>query len=462
MESYSVLGSFHDSVFGVSPAHGSLERPGTVRFYSGSWPASRRSCFPGLIFGEENHFSRKQNVTLISCVKTPEATVTAKSNVQSDRTKKGSSEKKTSRTATFPNGFEALVLEVCDETEFAELKMKIGDFKMHLKRNVGATKAPLSNISPTTAPPIPTKPMNKSAAATPFSFTSETLSREEGVDVKGKKQPPICKEGDLIKEGQVIEFLDQFGTELPVKSDVAGEVLKLLFDDGDGVGYGDALIAVLPSFHPINSSGPSRSRTVMSELKWNRLRFPYGSGFRQNMVPFLGHSSSRTFIACLVLDQGIEYLDHSRDSNGANPRLRVYNEPTLLPKVDERKAVKDCDEAISNNVFLRLVLMVIDISKTNASTAGKFIVMMRTEVPMTARNFPGWAIREGSIFTPILNNIKSNPENTSITIRLLKLMNKFAFSNIIPYVRLCSQSSPYSPDQTHEQTNTKGPKLNIP
>lgn len=30
----------------------------------------------------------------------------------------------------------------------------------------------------------------------------------------------------------MIGFLDQFGTELPVKSDVAGEVLKLLFDDG--------------------------------------------------------------------------------------------------------------------------------------------------------------------------------------------------------------------------------------
>lgn len=38
---------------------------------------------------------------------------------------------------------------------------------MHLKRNVGATKAPMSNISPTTAPSIPTEPMNEAAAATP-------------------------------------------------------------------------------------------------------------------------------------------------------------------------------------------------------------------------------------------------------------------------------------------------------
>lgn len=37
---------------------------------------------------------------------------------------------------------------------------------MHLKRNIGATTAPLSNISPTTPPPVPTKPTDESAAAT--------------------------------------------------------------------------------------------------------------------------------------------------------------------------------------------------------------------------------------------------------------------------------------------------------
>ncbi|PWA96266.1 Biotin/lipoyl attachment [Artemisia annua] len=55
--------------------------------------------------------------------------------------------------------------------------------------------------------------------------------------------------GDVIKEGKTICYLDQFGTELPVKSDVDGEVIKILFDDGEAVGYGDPLIAVLPSFH---------------------------------------------------------------------------------------------------------------------------------------------------------------------------------------------------------------------
>ncbi|MCI08405.1 biotin carboxyl carrier protein of acetyl-CoA carboxylase chloroplastic-like, partial [Trifolium medium] len=38
--------------------------------------------------------------------------------------------------------------------------------------------------------------------------------------------------GDVIKEGQVIGYIDQFAAGLPIKSDVAGEVLKLLVEDG--------------------------------------------------------------------------------------------------------------------------------------------------------------------------------------------------------------------------------------
>ncbi|KAK8546100.1 hypothetical protein V6N13_067334 [Hibiscus sabdariffa] len=284
MESSAALRSFHCA---VSQAHCRLERSSTFHVSSICWPSSRKSCVPGLIFGGNNNSSTRQTLTLTSSAKTSEAMVADKSN---DSTSQGASENKSSQNATFPNGFEALVLEVCDETEIAELKMKIGDFEMHLKRNVGATKVPMSNISPTTAPPIPSEPMNEAGATTPpppppkpspekpspfkniASGKSSKLAALEasgssnyvlvpspivgtfrrGRTVKGKRQPPICKEGDLIKEGQLIGFLDQFGTELPVKSDIAGEVLKILFDDGDAVGYGDPLIAVLPSFHGIN------------------------------------------------------------------------------------------------------------------------------------------------------------------------------------------------------------------
>lgn len=257
-----------------------LERPGVVPVHSSRCPALSKS------YKLVSSSLAKRYLTVVPSAKASEATVAAKSE---ESTAESSLEKKTPWSATFPSGFEALVLEVCDETQIAELKLKVGEFEMHVKRNVGAPTVPLANISPTTPPPIPSKPMEESAPVAPppsppkpaseksTPFTNVSFGKSSKLaaleasgsnayvlvssptvgsfrrnrTVKGKKQPPICKEGDVIKEGQVIGYLDQFGTELPVKSDVAGEVLKLLFDDGDAVGFGDPLIAVLPSFHSI-------------------------------------------------------------------------------------------------------------------------------------------------------------------------------------------------------------------
>ncbi|XP_061375030.1 uncharacterized protein LOC133317211 isoform X2 [Gastrolobium bilobum] len=287
MESSAAIRSFHCT---MSQMRSSLEKPTVFPSHNVRWHSKTR-LFIQCLTNDEKHINSltKGKKTLVSCAKTSEAINTTKSDDSLDSTPQDSLEKKPLQTATFPNGFEALILEVCDETEIAELKVKVGEFEMHLKRNIGATKAPLSNISPTTPPPIPSKPMDESAPGTPQPsppksspaktnpFANVSIGKSSklaaleasgtntyvlvssptvglfrrGRTVKGKKQPPICKEGDVIKEGQVIGYLDQFGTGLPVKTDVAGEVLKLLVEDGEPVGYGDPLIAVLPSFHDI-------------------------------------------------------------------------------------------------------------------------------------------------------------------------------------------------------------------
>ncbi|KAJ6342503.1 hypothetical protein OIU78_010436 [Salix suchowensis] len=66
--------------------------------------------------------------------------------------------------------------------------------------------------------------------------------------IKGKRAPPQCKEKQIVKEGQVLCFIEQLGGELPIETDISGEVIRILRDDGEPVGYGDALIAILPSF----------------------------------------------------------------------------------------------------------------------------------------------------------------------------------------------------------------------
>ncbi|OVA07828.1 Biotin/lipoyl attachment [Macleaya cordata] len=283
MESASAIRSFHCAIGTVANVNSLMEKPTVI-------PMCKAGFNSPTVGGRLILSPMARKGMFLKCVKASESTVAATSDVSSDSGSQENSEKKNLRSATFPNGFEALVLEVCDETDVAELKLKIGDFEMNLRRNIGVTKnQPL--VSTLTPPPVPSKPMVDSAPApapapavpskssketnSPFKNVSFAKSSKlaaleasgangyvlvssptvgsfrRGRTLKGKKQPPICKEGDVIKEGQVIGFLDQFGSELPVKSDVAGEVLKLLYNDGEAVGYGDPLIAVLPSFHGI-------------------------------------------------------------------------------------------------------------------------------------------------------------------------------------------------------------------
>lgn len=285
MESAAVLRSFHCI---TSPLKSIIDKPCLFPMNNVGFSGFAKCHIQGLAYGGKliSSSSKMGGVIVVSCAKTSEATVTAKSD---DSSQKESGPKNSIQRATFPNGFEALLTEVCDDTEIAELKVKVGDFEMHLKRNIQPPIAPAPVESPTVAPPIPSEPMNQSAPApaplappkpstekmSPFTnvpveksaklaaleasgasgyvlVASPTVgSFRRGRTLKGKKQPPILKEGDVIKEGQTIGYLDQFGTELPVKSDAAGEVLKILYNDCEAVGYGDPLIAVLPSFHGI-------------------------------------------------------------------------------------------------------------------------------------------------------------------------------------------------------------------
>ncbi|XP_042026100.1 biotin carboxyl carrier protein of acetyl-CoA carboxylase-like isoform X1 [Salvia splendens] len=279
MESAAVLRSFDYAVGTNSHIKSVLHRPGIAAYCD-------LSKLPA--YGGKNLSSRKRHAALlVSCAKTSEATISAKGDpngaVLSDKKSNGAVEKKAPITATFPTGFETLLTEVCDETKIAELKVKLGAFEIHMKRNIDCPAIPAPVIPHATESPVPSKPavppppQSKSSAKKVSSFTNvsaEKAAKLAALDasgssgyvivssptvgsfrrartLKGKKQPPACKEGDLIKEGQVIGFLDQFGSELPVKSDVAGEVLKLLFSDGEAVGYGEPLVAVLPSFRSI-------------------------------------------------------------------------------------------------------------------------------------------------------------------------------------------------------------------
>ncbi|XP_073048395.1 uncharacterized protein [Primulina eburnea] len=178
-----------------------------------------------------------------------------------------------------PNSFEveSLLTVLCDTTSIAEFELKLGGFRLYVTRDLaGQSAAPQPPVSaPVTAHSVVETPNTNGSASSPSLALSKPVPSSYGVQtllykaadeglvilqsprvgyfrrsrtIKGKKAPPSCKEKDIVKEGQVLCYIDQLGGEIPIESDISGEVVKILKKDGDPVGYGDALIAVLPSF----------------------------------------------------------------------------------------------------------------------------------------------------------------------------------------------------------------------
>ncbi|KAF8086585.1 hypothetical protein N665_0620s0021 [Sinapis alba] len=168
-----------------------------------------------------------------------------------------------------PSEVEALVTEICDSSSIAEFELKLGGFRLYVARNLAD-----NNSSPPQPQPIPAAvaanattesvDSNGSASSTSLAIIKPTSSAaDQGLvilqspkvgffrrskTIKGKRTPSSCKEKDQVKEGQVLCYIEQLGGQFPIESDVTGEVVKILREDGEPVGYNDALISILPSF----------------------------------------------------------------------------------------------------------------------------------------------------------------------------------------------------------------------
>ncbi|GMI93874.1 biotin/lipoyl attachment domain containing 2, BCCP-Like Protein 1 [Hibiscus trionum] len=219
--------------------------------------------------------SRSEKVFSIGCGLTVETQATTNLVEDSEETKTAGL---TSQPIPNSSEVESLVRDVCETTSIAEFELKIGGFCLYILRDltgksepppatasplvsVGTNKtveAPESNGAVSTSLAI-TKPLSSSGRIQSFldKATDEGLVilRSPNVGffrrsrtIKGKRTPPSCKEKQIVKEGQVLCYIEQLGGEIPIESDVSGEVIKILREDGDSVGYGDALIALLPSF----------------------------------------------------------------------------------------------------------------------------------------------------------------------------------------------------------------------
>ncbi|PIN10131.1 hypothetical protein CDL12_17274 [Handroanthus impetiginosus] len=177
---------------------------------------------------------------------------------------------------------ESLLTVLCDTTSIAEFDLKLGGFQLHVKRDLAVQNAPPQPPSPdpVIAHSVAETPGSNGSASSPSLALVKSVPSSHGIqpfldkaadeglviltspgvgyfrrsrNIKGDWLPPACTENDIVKEGKVLCFIEQLGGQVPVQTNVAGEIVKILKEEGDPVGYGDALMAVLPSFPGIKN-----------------------------------------------------------------------------------------------------------------------------------------------------------------------------------------------------------------
>ncbi|KAL9232030.1 hypothetical protein vseg_007179 [Gypsophila vaccaria] len=237
------------------------------------------------------HMTASQRSSKISRICCAQSSLTADSEPVMSRLEKGGEKKLPGPVSQIvPNSNEVMSLlsDICDTTSIAEFELKLDGFHLHVTRELSSA---VTNSRP---PSPPSPPVASASAAT--STSSYTASKESALSdqvsttslaiaksgplgiksralleraadeglviiqspkvgffrrcrtIKGRRAPPACKEKQIVKEGQVVCYVEQLGWEAPIESDVSGEVTKFLCEDGEPVGFGDPIIAILPSF----------------------------------------------------------------------------------------------------------------------------------------------------------------------------------------------------------------------
>jgi len=160
----------------------------------------------------------------------------------------------------------SFISNLCETTEIAELDLQVGDFELYVQRKVNSVPQPVVGVAAAPAQDTQAPPAAPASVAEPEpSVSSISMSIDESVTyhtsdmvgifrrgryTKGKKisSKPVVTEGNIVKKGQTIGFIEQMGTYTPVLACQAGEIVKFVSDEGSAVGYGQNIVSILPFF----------------------------------------------------------------------------------------------------------------------------------------------------------------------------------------------------------------------
>jgi acetyl-CoA carboxylase biotin carboxyl carrier protein len=128
------------------------------------------------------------------------------------------------------------------ELDLAEIEASVGSVRVRLQRQA-ATPAP---PAPAASAPPPA-PVPVAEAVPPTMITVEAPMVGTFYRASSPGADPYVREGDVVKEGQILCIIEAMKLMNEIESRAAGRIAKILVENGQPVEYGQPLFLIEPA-----------------------------------------------------------------------------------------------------------------------------------------------------------------------------------------------------------------------
>ena len=152
------------------------------------------------------------------------------------------------------------LLATLAESDIQEFRLEGEDFCLEVKRNLGISSDSITSLKKTvseTTDPLPPQRRVEASAVPSTPPPSVPGSRSDLVEVTapmvgtfyrapGPEEPPFVDIGSRISVGQAVCILEAMKLMNELESEVSGEVIEILVENGTPVEFGQVLMRVKP------------------------------------------------------------------------------------------------------------------------------------------------------------------------------------------------------------------------
>lgn len=148
------------------------------------------------------------------------------------------------------------LLDTLRDSDIQEFRLEGDDFRLEIRRNLPgqAVMAPVMQVAAAAPAPAASAAEVSAGSPPPAAASSRSDLLEITAPMVGTfyrapapGEPPFAEVGSRIKVGQTVCILEAMKLMNELESDVSGEVVEILVDNGTPVEFGQVLMRVKPA-----------------------------------------------------------------------------------------------------------------------------------------------------------------------------------------------------------------------